>query len=377
MYADYIFPDLTWLERWEFHGSHPNIIAKVAPIRQPTVVPIPDTVTVYGQPVPISMESLLMALAEKLGLRALGPHALGAGRDFTRPEDYYLRAVANLAAGDKPGNEVPDASEREIAVFLAARRHLPSSVFDPAHWRAVVGEALWPKVVYLLNRGGQFEEHAKVFDADRLRNRYGALLNLYQEKTASKKYSGTGKPYPGVAPYIGQRDFHGRTLEGLAEGYDLHLITNRVITQTKSRTIGNYWLQPIMPENALLINRLDAERLKLRTGDLVRVVSATNPEGEWDFRNGVRKAMVGKVAVTETIRPGVVTFALGFGHWATGAADIVIDGERIKGDPRRATGVHANAAMWTDPALRNNTCLLDPVGGSVSFYDTKVRLERA
>lgn len=55
----------------------------------------------------------------------------------------------------------------------------------------------------------------------------------------------------------------------------------------------------------------------------------------------------------------------------------MIDGERIKGDPRRATGVHANAAMWTDPALRNNTCLLDPVGGSVSFYDTKVRLERA
>ena len=113
------------------------------------------------------------------------------------------------------------------------------------------------------------------------------------------------------------------------------------------------------------------------TGDLVRVVSATNKEGMWDFRNGVRKAMVGKVKVTETIRPGVVTFALGFGHWATGAADIVIDGERIEGDPRRAAGVHANAAMWTDPALRHNTCLLDPVGGSVSFYDTKVRLERA
>jgi hypothetical protein len=32
--------------------------------------------------------------------------------------------------------------------------------------------------------------------------------------------------------------------------------------------------------------------------------------------------------------------------------------------------------MWTDPSLRNNTCLVDPVGGSVSFYDTKVRVER-
>jgi hypothetical protein len=28
-----------------------------------------------------------------------------------------------------------------------------------------------------------------------------------------------------------------------------------------------------------------------------------------------------------------------------------------------------------DPALKN-TCLLDPVGGSVSFYDTAVRLEK-
>jgi hypothetical protein len=54
---------------------------------------------------------------------------------------------------------------------------------------------------------------------------------------------------------------------------------------------------------------------------------------------------------------------------------VVIDGHRVPGDPRRATGIHANAAMWTDPALKN-TCLLDPVGGSVSFYDTVVRLEK-
>ena len=83
--------------------------------------------------------------------------------------------------------------------------------------------------------------------------------------------------------------------------------------------------------------------------------------------------MTGKVKVTETIMPGVVTFFLGFGHWATGAADVAIDGKVIKGDPRRASGIHANAAMWIDPYLKN-TCMLDPVGGSVSFYDTKVRL---
>jgi len=83
--------------------------------------------------------------------------------------------------------------------------------------------------------------------------------------------------------------------------------------------------------------------------------------------------MVGKVQITETIMPGVITFTLGHGHWATGAVDVTIDKQLIKGDSRRATGIHANAAMWVDPYLKN-TCMVDPVGGSVSFYDTKVRL---
>jgi hypothetical protein len=50
-----------------------------------------------------------------------------------------------------------------------------------------------------------------------------------------------------------------------------------------------------------------------------------------------------------------------------------IDGHRVKGEKARSAGIHANAAMWIDPALKN-TCMLDPVGGSVSFYDTYVRL---
>jgi hypothetical protein len=32
--------------------------------------------------------------------------------------------------------------------------------------------------------------------------------------------------------------------------------------------------------------------------------------------------------------------------------------------------------MWIDPHLKN-TCMLDPVGGSVSFYDTMVALVKA
>ena len=69
----------------------------------------------------------------------------------------------------------------------------------------------------------------------------------------------------------------------------------------------------------------------------------------------------------------MIRASLGTGHWAYGAHDVIIDGERIKGDERRARGAHANAALRTDPKIAN-TCLSDTVGGSAVFYDTKVKL---
>jgi tetrathionate reductase subunit A len=57
MYADYIFPDLTYLERWEFAGSHPSVTPKVSPFRQPAAPPLTDTVTVFGEKMPLSTES--------------------------------------------------------------------------------------------------------------------------------------------------------------------------------------------------------------------------------------------------------------------------------------------------------------------------------
>lgn len=124
----------------------------------------------------------------------------------------------------------------------------------------------------------------------------------------------------------------------------------------------------------MLINPGDADRLGLKPGQSVRVASATNPTGQWNLGAGNTKDMVGTLVMTQTVRPGVVSFALGFGHWATGASDVTIDGHLIKGEARRQKGIHANAAMWTDPIVKN-TCMFDPVGGRVSFYDTHVKLE--
>ncbi len=373
MYADYVFPDLHFLERWELQGSHPNMPVKVQPVRQP-VIPSPnELVKVFGEEQPISYETLWLALAERLGLPGFGKDGFAApGADLTRPDDLYVRLVANVALDGK--EPVADATDEDVRVFLESRRHLPPSVFDPARWERIAGPA-WRKVVTVLTRGGRFDTQEASYKGDQVANRYGKLVNLYQEKTARTKDAFTGKHYLGVARFVPVADTLDREPKELAAGHDLQLVTQRDVLMTKSRTISHSYLTELRPENAILVSASDARRLKLESGARVKLVSATNPEGVWDLRNGVMKPMIGKVTVTETIRPGVVTFTLGYGSWAAGASDVTIDGVVVKADPRRQGGVHANAAMWIDPHLRN-TCMLDKVGGSVSFYDTRVKLVR-
>jgi anaerobic selenocysteine-containing dehydrogenase len=300
--------------------------------------------------------------------------------------------VANLAFGEKEdGSEVvPDADEEEMRIFLEARRHLPASVFDAERWQAIAGD-LWAKVVYVLNRGGRFEDYERGYkpgifpeaggevfglDLTQVSHPFGTLINIYQEKTYDTKSAMTGEHLVGYPRYFpGPFDVTGQILNDEAEGFDLRLITYREIMQTKSRTSSNYWLLALLPENFVLMHKDDADARGLEDGDRVRIISPTNLDGEWDLGNGRTKAMIGKVKTTQGIRPGVVAFSLGFGHWSYGGADFEIDGKTITGDERRLRGIHANAAMRIDPYL-GNTTLIDPVGGSAVFYDTFVRVEK-
>ncbi len=374
LYADYIFPELNYLEKWEFQGSHPNMPTKVQPIRQPVIAPMSETVKVFGEETPCSIEAVLMALAERLGMKGYGKDGFGPGQDFIRPDDLYIRMVANIATDD--GATVHDADDKELKLFMDSRAHLPKTVFDPDRWERICGKN-WRKVVYILNRGGRFQDYKDQYKGEQVANKYGKLINIYQEKTALTKSAFTGLQNPGYPLYVPIVTNLGKTPEkaGLTKGYGLRMITQKDVTQTKSRTIVDYWLNAIHPENSILVNPRDAAKLKIKKGDKVRISSATNPDGVWIIGTGEKKSIIANVELTQSIQPGVVTFVHGYGHWATGATDIVIDGKRIKGDRRRGAGFNANAAMWTDPDLKN-TCVMDPVGGSASFYDTMVRLTK-
>jgi anaerobic selenocysteine-containing dehydrogenase len=376
MYADYIFPDLTYLERWEFSGSHPSVSPKVGPVRQPASSPLTDTVTAFGEKMPISMESLLLGLAEKLSLPGFGDNAMGPGLHLKREEDYYLRMVANIAAGEKPdgSDRVPAADGEEIRIFKEARRHLPETVFNAERWESVVGPDLWPHVVYVLNRGGRFQGYKDAYSKGQLSNKYGKLVGIYFDNLVNAKNSMTGLPYLGYADYIeGPRDTLGRLITDEISGFDMTLITYKHIAHTKSRTISNYWTEAIHPENAVEISVTDGIRLGLKNGDRVRVVSATNEAGKWELGSGKSIEMIGRVKLIQGIRPGVAAFSLGHGHWAYGSSKIYIDKKSVDIDKRRSGGIHANAAMRTDTHITNTT-LTDVVGGSAVFYQSQVKL---
>ncbi len=377
MYADYIIPDLTYLERWGTPHVTPDVQTTTSKVRQPAAVPLTETVTVDGEQMPISTEAFLIAAAKAMGLPGVGKDGFGPGMDFHRPEDFYLKAVANIAFGDKKGHVVPDASPEEMALFRKARRHLPKTVFDEEKWRRAVRPHEWAKVVYVLNRGGRYESFDKYAQSGRLvPHKFGKMLNFFIEEIAESKSSMTGEHFDGLTLYEPVKDAKGRVVSDT--DFPFRLITYKEIFGGHSRTAGNYWSNiALQPGNKVLINRSDAARLGLQDGDRVRLTSKTNPTGEVDLRDGTKTKVEGEVKLIEGIRPGVVAVSWHYGHWnAYGASDkIVVDGTRIKPDPRRGTGLCSNLVNRVDESV-GRAGLTDPIGGSVSFYDTDVKVIR-
>ena len=213
----------------------------------------------------------------------------------------------------------------------------------------------------------------KAYVGQQQRYLLGGIKRFYIEEVATSRHSMNGNHFSGYAIYQEIQDSMGKKIE--VEG-DLKLITHKEIFVTQSRTISNYWAEiSLQPENYVQISRQDAQRLGLKNGDMVRVKSQSNPEGVQDLGNGHQRFVEGKVKAMEGIRPGVVAVSTGYGHWAYGSNDVEVDGEIIKGDPRRATGIHVQPIFRLDDNLRG-TPLSEPIGGSASFYDTWVTLQK-
>jgi len=383
MFADYIFPDFAIWERWGTPHVTPAAVTKMSKVRQPTIEPLTEEVTVFGEKQHAGFETMLLAIAERLKLPGYGDNGFGNGMAFKRTEDWYLKMAANIAAGDHHGDDLPDADAREIEIFKKARRHMTPATFDFDKWSKACtdakGKNWFKKTIYLLNRGVRGEDYSKyvenVYKSDKILHKFGKLFNFYSEPVATSRHSYTGKRFSGISQYNHAIDYAGKEVVG-SSAYPLKSITYKPITGGQSRTQAvDYWLQAVMPENTIDINTQTALEMGFKNGDMAKVVSADNPEGVWDLGPAGKKSMIGRVRTVEGLRPGTVCTSWSFGHWAYGARDVMVDGKLIKGEKARESGICTNAALTIDSGLKNST-LEDLIGGSAVFYDSFVGLQK-
>ncbi|MFQ6039413.1 MAG: molybdopterin-dependent oxidoreductase [Candidatus Poribacteria bacterium] len=320
--ADYILPDVSYLERYSTSHVAPTILTKTSGFRQPMVDKVfPDTKLT---------EEILIEIAKRMNLPGFGDDGFGPGMPLNTPEDWYLKAAANIAS---EGDGVPGATEAE-------------------------------KVAYIRARGGRFENAEEAYDGNQVKHKYTKIASLYVEKLAKTKDSMTGQPFDGLPKYEPIKDAMGAQIQD-AE-YPFQLVTHKLVYHTQSRTGGeNLLLLGILPQNYVEINAADAQQLGIATGDIVRVSSASNKEG-----------VTGYARVTEGIRPGVVNIPHSYGHWEYGSKAWKVDGESTEVDKRRGAGVAGNLVMRIDDSI-GSVGLQDLIGGSASFYDTWVKVEKA
>ncbi len=379
MYCDYIFPDTAIWERWGTPHAAPNIATVCSKVRQPAVESMVETCKVFNRQQPISMESVMLAIAEKLQASGYGKDGFGPGSDFLTRDDYFLKMVANIASGDKNGKDrVKPASSEEVKIFRNARRHLTPAVFDEQYWKKAVGnnEDLWRATITVLNRGGRFEAAGDAYKGAYVKHQFKSQFHIFAEDVALGKHCMTGEHLPGMPIVQDVQDAAGKNIK-LDNRYPFQLFTYKDILGGQSRTIGDYWTMVAEAgQNYVWMNAVDAARLKFKDGDQVRLVSADNQKGIIPITGASNKDVVGRLSVVEGIRPGTVCASWSFGHWAYGASDVNVNGRVVTGDVRRATGICPNAVMAVDPVVKN-MCLSDPIGGSCSFYDSFIDVVKA
>lgn len=303
-YADYILPDLSYLESWNAESIFPIIKYKFAGVIQPVTRVVPDA---------RQTEQVYIDLFKAMGLPGVGDNAFPDGSPLHRPEDYYLKMVANIAFDGEP---VKDANDEELAIFEKARQLALGKYFDINVLKNAVKPEEWRKVIYVLNRGGRFEGIGNEHDPNGLHQKYkfAAQSIFYNEKMAAVRNSYTGEFYSGVAFPEVIRKYNG---EVFTSNKPFQFINWKSRNMATNRSESNTWLREVRDENYLWMNPTDAKKYGIENGDYVSVTSTSSTE-------------TARVLVFGGIRPGVVGANFSFGSTGYNANKVTIDGKEIE-----------------------------------------------
>ncbi|WNF36911.1 molybdopterin-dependent oxidoreductase [Bacillaceae bacterium IKA-2] len=369
--SDYILPDLTYLERYGQEDIHPNMTLKISTLMQPVTRVVPESRDVID---------VMIDIAKKMNLPGVGENAFADGSALHKSEDYFMKMAANIAMDGEP---VPDADAEELKIFEEARKLALGEFFDIERLKQAVKPAEWPKIVYVLNRGGRFEAGGSEYvgeNGEHIKYQFGAQANFYDEITARSKHSFTGEFFEGVPKYEAIKTYD---CELYSSTLPLIMTNWKARALGLNRTISDAWLREVEPTNYLWMNPIDAKARGLENGDKIKITS-TDQEVE------------GEVKVTEGIRPGVVGANTSFGHTASGAKPVQIDNNWTGAakdyghtnykfsKPMKETGMYArnrdagfsaNSLLSIDKSLENNA-MFDPIGGGTAQLYSKVEVKK-
>lgn len=367
-YADFILPDTVYLERWGREAIYPNLTTKLASVYQPVTRVFPNV---------RSFENSVIEIAKKMGLAGYGDHAFPDGSSLHSEEDFYLKRVANIAYDDKP---VPDASARELEIFEKARKNALGKFFDLKRWQQAVKLEEWKKVVYVLNRGGRFEDEGFEYNGNHVKYGYYGQADFYDEDVAAGKNSYNGDFFEGMPFYKNIQTFNQ---QNITKSQPLHFINWKARNLGTYRNLSSAWLREVRSDNYIWINPVDAKKRHIQTGDQVII------------QNNHMK-LEGVIYVTNGIAPGVVGSAYNMGQSGYGVTKHTIDGTEEKKLPTynhtpftfntpmeeesgfpggREDGFVVNQLTEVDKDF-NYGVLFDEIGGSPGQLDMYVDIKK-
>jgi anaerobic selenocysteine-containing dehydrogenase len=278
-FADYILPDTTYLERWDVCVSPPSVTPRGFGVRHPMVGALDARSGTYVPILPETrvMEEILADLAFRLKLSTFETPGDNPAKPKFTASEYYRNLVGTvLDSMQKTGMPI-GVSEKDVA-----------NVFD---------------------RGGFFASDAK--------------REIKKDMKPSAK--------PPTIPAVASDSASAPVRES-----EFLLISYSQPFHRTPRSGINSWLLEVLPENRLIMNNRDANKLGIAKHDKVLVQTT----------DGKAQAECG-VHIMPGIRPGVVAMAQGFGYRQSGAIRQIINGASRSPDKTRGAGVNVFALGGT------------------------------
>ncbi len=353
-YADYIVPDRVFYEAWGWASAWGGVPTRISTARWPVVEPktaqMPDSRY-------MDMDNYFIDVAKRMGLPGFGDKAIpdsdGNLHPLHRPEDFWLRAGANVAFD---GGAVPESNDEDMIVSgVETIRSLLEKTLKPEEWR---------RVAYVYNRGGRYEDAKDTYRGEVFARSYKKGMQIWNETVGSTRDSMTGEKFVGCPTWKAPSLANGQPVDDRYPQVEWPFRVVSTKSQMRSSsTGGNPYLDDLKFSNAIALNSEDAEKLSIKTGDWIAVES---PGGR----------ITGQALVRKGIATGTIGIEHGYGHKEMGARNHKIGNVVLEGLSTAGAGINSNDLGYADPTCEKAVVLADPVVGSIARQALPAKITR-